>query len=64
MNETKAEAKRIKAQVHKHGVVHLFRADDGRTYPVPGYQVELIGVYREPVPQAFIEEDLQPEARP
>lgn len=64
MSETKAEAKRIMQAVHKHGVVHLFRADDGKAHVIPGYQVELIGVYREPVKQAYIEADLTPEARP
>jgi len=58
MTGAKKEAQRVMQQIYKHGVIHLYRGDDGKCYAVPGHSVELVGVYREPVPQAAIEDDL------
>lgn len=59
MTDTKKEAQRVMQQIYKHGVIHLYRGDDGKAYAVPGHSVEFVGVYREPVKQADIESDLQ-----
>lgn len=62
MTDAKKEARKIKAQIHKHGVVAVVRDDSGKCHCIPGHDVDLIAIYREPVSQSYIESDLTPEA--
>lgn len=59
MTDAKAEARKVKTAVHKFGVVHAFRDDEGRVHCVPGHSVELVGVYADGIGQADIAADLE-----
>ncbi|QKK02742.1 MAG: hypothetical protein HND55_08835 [Pseudomonadota bacterium] len=49
--------------LHRHGTVTVILDDEGKAHILPGFEVEVLGVYSQPCPLENIKADLMEVAK-
>ena len=45
MTDAKAQARKLKAQIQRHGVITVLIDDEGKAHALPGYSPLMVGTY-------------------
>ena len=63
MTDAKAQARKLKAQIQRHGVITVLIDDEGKAHGLPGYAPQILGTYDARISMANLVEDLEHAGR-